>query len=112
MGNSGAHMTRAPYPTDLTDAQWARIAPLLPPPKPGGRPRDVDVREVVNAALYRNRGGCSWRLLPQEFPPWQTVYTYVRCWQRDGTWTRLLATLNQPDTPNAGPAPPPERRGR
>ena len=89
-------MTRTAYPTDLTDAQWALLAPLLPPAKSGGRPRDVDLREVVNAALYRHWGGCSWRLLPHEFPPWQTVYTYVRHWQRDGTWARILAALDAP----------------
>ena len=88
-------MTRAGYPTDLTDAQWALVAPLLPPAKAGGRPRDVDLREIVNAALYRQRGGCSWRLLPHHFPPWQTVYTYAHQWQRDGTWDRLVATLGE-----------------
>ena len=92
-------MLRAPYPTDLTDAQWAHVALLLPPPKPGGRPRDVDLREIVNAALYRHRGGCSWRLLPHEFPPWQTVYTYVRQWQHDGTYARLVGAAGQPAAP-------------
>jgi transposase len=89
-------MTRPPYPTDLTDAQWALLAPLLPPARSGGRPRDSDLREIVNAALYRHAGSCSWRLLPHEFPPWQTVYTYVRHWQRDGTWERLLAVSDAP----------------
>ena len=97
-------MTRIAYPTDLTDADWALLAPLLPPAKAGGRRRDVDLREIVNAALYRQRGGCSWRLLPHAFPPWQTVYTYVRHWQRDGTWVRILAALDEPVTqqPRAG----------
>jgi putative transposase len=103
---------RPAYPTDLTDAEWARIAPLLPPAKAGGRPREVDLREVVNAALYRHRGGCSWRLLPQKFPPWQTVYTYVRQWQRDGTWARLLAVLDAPVAPPGHVAPPTSRAWR
>ena len=87
----GGAMKRAPYPTDLTDAAWSVLAPLLPPAKGGGRPRDVDLREILNAAFYKHDGGCSWRLLPHDLPPWQTVYTYVRAWMRDGTWERLLA---------------------
>ncbi len=89
-------MGRDAYPTDLTNAEWAVVAPLIPSPKSGGRPRDVDLREILNAAVYRHRGGCSWRLLPHEFPPWQTVYTYVRAWQQDGTWARMLAALGEP----------------
>ncbi len=60
-------MNRKPYPTDLTDAQWERIEPLIPPAKPGGRPRSADMREVVNAMLYLTRTGCQWRNLPHEF---------------------------------------------
>jgi putative transposase len=71
-------MERKPYPTDLTDAQWALIAPLIPPLKPGGRPREVDVREVVNALFYLTRRGCAWRLLPHDFPPWSTVHDDYR----------------------------------
>ena len=82
-------MTRTSYPTDLTDEQWALLEPLLPAAKPGGRPRSVDLREVVNAMLYLLRGGCAWRLLPHEFPPWGTVWTYFRRWRDDGTLDRL-----------------------
>jgi putative transposase len=82
-------MTREAYPTDLTDEQWALLEPLLPAAKPGGRPRSVDLREVVNAMLYLLRGGCAWRLLPHEFPPWGTVWTYFRRWRDDGTLDRL-----------------------
>ena len=71
-------MIRKPYSTDLTDAQWARIAPLIPPAKPGGRRRSVNVREVVNAILYFVRTGCQWRNLPHDFPPWGTVHYYYR----------------------------------
>jgi hypothetical protein len=66
------------YPTDLTDTQWAFLAPLIPPAKVGGRPRSTDMREVVNAVFYVLRGGCQWRLLPKDFPPYQTVYDYFR----------------------------------
>jgi len=82
-------MTREAYPTDLTDEQWALLEPLLPAAKPGGRPRSVDLREVVNAMLYLLRSGCAWRLLPHEFPPWGTVWTYFRRWRDDGTLDRL-----------------------
>ena len=86
---------RKPYPSDLTDAQWQIIEPLLPPPKPGGRPRTTKLREVVNAIFYLNRGGCSWRMLPHEFPPWGTVHYYARCWRLDGTWERIMHTLRK-----------------
>jgi len=82
-------MTREAYPTDVTDEQWALLEPLLPAAKPGGRPRSVDLREVVNAMLYLLRSGCAWRLLPHEFPPWGTVWTYFRRWRDDGTLDRL-----------------------
>jgi putative transposase len=84
---------RAPYATDLTDAQWQVLAPLLPPPAPTGRPRTVDLREVLNALFYLVRAGCAWRLLPKEFPGWTTVRYYFDKWTRDGTWERLNDTL-------------------
>src|ERR671923_664178 len=86
-------MQRASYPTDLTDAQWALLAPLLPPAKPGGRPRSVDLREIVNAILYQLRAGCAWRLLPHDLPPWGTVHYYYRRWRLDGTWQQVHDTL-------------------
>jgi hypothetical protein len=69
-------MIRKPYSTDLTNAQWARIAPLIPPAIPGGRRRTVNVRDVVNAILYFVRTGCQWRNILHEFPPWGTVHYY------------------------------------
>ena len=69
-------MRRAKYPTDLTDAQWKLIRPLLPKPKPGGRPRTVNLREILNAIFYIVRGGVQWRMLPHDFPPWGTVHYY------------------------------------
>ena len=82
-------MILARYPTDLTDTQWTVLAPLIPAAKAGGRPRTTDMREVVNAVFYVLRGGCQWRLLPKDFPPYQTVYDYFRSWRLLGTWERL-----------------------
>ena len=86
---------RRAYPSDLTDAQWQIIEPLLPSPKPGGRPRTTNLREVVNAVFYLSRSGCSWRMLPHEFPPWGTVHYYARCWRLDGTWERVMDALRE-----------------
>jgi transposase len=86
-------MTRAPYPTDLTDRQFARLAPHLPPARPGGRPRSADLREVVNAVLYVLRNGIVWRALPHDVPPWQTVCHYFRAWRADGAWERIHDAL-------------------
>ena len=88
-------MARKAYPTDLTDDEWRILEPLIPGAKPGGRPRSVDVREVVNAIRYLLRSGGAWRLLPHEFPPWQTVYAYFRAWQADGTWERIAGALRR-----------------
>jgi putative transposase len=89
-------MNRKPYPTDLTDAQWELISPLIPPAKPGGRRRSVDVREVVNAIMYFTRTGCQWRNLPhEEFPPWGTVHYYHRRWRLDGTWRKVHDALRE-----------------
>jgi len=76
------------YPSDLTDRQWAIVEPLLPEVEasgPGGRPPLHAKREIVNAILYVTRSGCSWRMLPKDFPPWQTVYRYFATWRDDGT---------------------------
>jgi putative transposase len=88
-------MERKPYPTDLTDAQWALIKPLIPAARPGGRPRKTDVREVLNALFYLNREGCTWRALPHDFPPWKTVYNYFQDWRDDGTWQTIQGTLRR-----------------
>ncbi len=82
-------MERAAYPTDLTDAQWTRLARLIPAAKPGGRHRSVDMREVLNGIFYHVRGGASWRMLPHDLPPWGTVHYYYRRFRRDGTWTQI-----------------------
>jgi transposase len=88
-------MTRPRYPTDLTDRQWRRLEPHLPPAKPGGRPRGVDLRELMDALLYVLRNGITWRALPHDFPPWQTVYHYFSTWRKDGTWEAIHAALRE-----------------
>jgi putative transposase len=100
-------MSRNAYPSDLSDAQWAHLAPLLPPEQPGGRPRTVDLREVVNGILYRLREGCTWRALPHDLPPWGTVHMYFRQWRRDGTWQRVHDTLREQVRVAAGRDPTP-----
>ena len=86
---------RKDYPSDLTDAEWTILAPLLPPPGRLGRPAQVDRREVVNAILYVLRTGCQWRYLPEGFPHWNTVYWYFVRWQDDGTWERITDNLRR-----------------
>lgn len=84
---------RKPYKTDLTDAQWEIIEPLIPPAKPGGRPREVDIREVLNTLLYQARTGCQWELLPHDLLPRSTVWDYFQRWRDDGTWQRIVDAL-------------------
>lgn len=86
-------MKRNRYPSDLTNSQWKRLKDLLPQAKPGGRPRSVDLREVLNGILYVVRGGNSWRMMPHDLPPWSTCYDYFRKWRNDGLWRRINDTL-------------------
>lgn len=86
-------MTRKAYKSDLTDKEWQIIKPLIPPPKPGGHPRTVDMRQVVNAIFYLLRTGCSWEMLPHDFPPYSTVYYYFRRWQKRGVWEQINQVL-------------------
>lgn len=78
-------MSRRAYDTDLNDAEWRKIDPLIPPPEPGGRPRSQDMGEIINVVFYLVKAGCAWRLLPKDLPPWQTVYYYFWRWEADGT---------------------------
>lgn len=94
---------RKPYSTDLTDAQWGLLEPHLPPAKRGGRPRTTDLREVVNAILYLNRGGIQWELLPHDFPAKSTVYDYFAFWRNNGTWQRILDVLREVAREHATP---------
>ncbi len=109
-GQGGAVVARRGYPSDLTDAQWALIEPLLPEPSTDGRREKHPRREIVNAILYVVRSGCPWRYLPADLPPWQTVYWYFTRWEEAGVTEKLLTTLRvkarvqqgrQPD-PSAG----------
>jgi putative transposase len=85
----------AVYPTDLTDEQWGAISRLIPPAKPGGRPRSVNMRAVLNALFYLARTGCAWRMMPQDYPPKDTVYTYFKKFREDGTWKRIHELLGK-----------------
>ena len=84
---------RKPYPTDLTDAQWTILEPLVPPSKHGGRPRTVNIREVINTILYVNRTGCQWEMLPHDLLPKSTTYEYFAQWRDDGTWAKFVDAL-------------------
>jgi putative transposase len=95
------------YPTDLTDEQWEMLKPLIPPPKPGGRRRTVDMRRVCNAIFYIDRTGCQWRMLPREYPNWKTVYWYFTRWQDDGTWERITDALRRAVRQRLGRDPEP-----
>ena len=88
-------MTRKSYPTDLKELQWLNIAHLIPGPKPGGRPRQYCNRDLLDAVFYLLSTGCSWRSLPHDFPPWESVYAYFRLWQSDGTWQRIHEALRR-----------------
>jgi putative transposase len=81
------------YPTDLTDRQWDCIKDLIPAAKPGGRPRSLEMRQVLNAILYLTVTGCQWRMLPRTYPPWQSVYHYFRAWRDARIWQRIHDTL-------------------
>ncbi|MEO0407488.1 MAG: IS5 family transposase [Cyanobacteria bacterium P01_A01_bin.135] len=83
------------YPSNLSDACWAYLCPYLPAAKPGGRPRSVNLRAVVDAIFYVLRSGCAWRMLPGDLPVWQTVYSYFRNWQRAGVWERINRYLRE-----------------
>jgi transposase len=81
------------YPSDMRDAEWTLVAPLIPPAKRGGRRREVDVREVLNAIFYVLSTGCQWAALPKDLPPKSTAYSYFSLWQWDGTLERIHHAL-------------------
>src|SRR5690349_5041382 len=101
---------RKPYPSDLTDEQWALIKPLIPVP-PTGRPRIVDTREVLNAIFYLNRSGCQWDMLPHDLPARSTVYDHFAQWRDDGTWQKILDALRQQVRVTGGHDPSPSVAG-
>jgi putative transposase len=86
-------MSTQTYPTDLTDRHWHCIKDLIPAAKSGGRPRSLDMRQLINAILYIVVRGSQWRMLPKDYPTWQSVYQYFRLWRDDGTWQRIHDTL-------------------
>lgn len=100
-------MDTKPYPSNLTDDQWTRIAPLIPAAKLGGRPRSVDMREVLNAICYVVRSGCAWRMVPHDFPSWQTVYGYFRAFVKAGLWTKIHDRLREQVRKACGREPTP-----
>src|SRR3954470_6888331 len=98
---------RKPYPSDLTDAQWKILKPLIPPAKHGGRPREVDMREVLNTLRYQARSGCQWDMLPHDLLPKSPVYDYFAQWRDDGTWQRIVDALRPKVRVAAGREPTP-----
>jgi putative transposase len=83
------------YSTNLTDREWECLKSHIPPPNKLGRPRVHTTREILDAVFYVLKSGCPWRLLPRDFPPWETVYCWFRRWRIDGTWEQLNATLRE-----------------
>ena len=88
-------MTRPAYHSDLTDEQWAILAPLIPPAPKNCRPREADMREVINAILYLLRTGCAWRHLPHDLPPYRTVFYYFTKWRKCGVWKKIHDKLHE-----------------
>lgn len=84
---------RKGYPSDVTDEEWVILEPLVPPAKVGGRPVEYSRREIVNGIFYVLRSGCSWRMIPHDLPPWDTVYGYFNRWRKEGTWERIHTAL-------------------
>jgi len=108
MAQKGHH--RKKYPSDLTDEQWAILEPMIPPAKQnpqGGRPRKVDMREVLNTLFYLNRSGCQWDMLPHDLLPRSTVYDYFAQWRDNGTWAKLVQALRERARVAAGREPTP-----
>jgi transposase len=105
-------MVRSRYPSDLTDAEWAILAPVIPAPKTGGHPPQHERRDVVIGIRSAVRGGIAWRAQPHDLPPWQAVSHEFRLWRLDGTWQRANATLRAAVRRRAGhsPTPAPGRR--
>ncbi len=81
------------YPSDLSDDEWAILEPLIPAGKPGGRPRQVEMRDVLNGIFYVLRSGCAWRMIPREYPPRSTVYHYFALFRNKGVWEQIMTTL-------------------
>jgi transposase len=98
---------RLRYPTDLTEAEWAEVAPLIPPARPGGNKRHVDIREVANGLMFILGTGCQWRAIPRDLPHWRTIYDYMDRWNHDGTLERMHHALYVKCRERAGREPSP-----
>ena len=101
---------REPYPSDLTDAEWKILQPLIPGPAKLGRPPRYEKRAILNAVFYVVRSGCSWRMLPGEMPPWRIVYYYFMRWRQDGLWIKLHEALRDALRQRRGKKKPPGLR--
>jgi putative transposase len=99
--------TRKAYKTDLTDAQWALIAPLMPPPAKEGRPRKYELREILNAIFYLLDNGIKWQNMPHDFPPPGTVYYWYAKWRDDDLLEHIHDQLHQQVRQQAGREPLP-----
>jgi len=100
-------MRRRSYPSDISDEEWNVLEPLIPPEKPGGKPRTTNMREVINAIWYVLRSGCQWRMVPHEFPPWSTVWGYFRIWRKTGVWEQMHSSLREAVRSRQGREPTP-----
>src|SRR5260221_3457824 len=98
---------RRVYPSDVTDKEWAILEPLIPAAKPGGRPQEIERREIVNGILYVLRSGCPWRMIPHDLPNWSTVYLYFREWKQAGIWELVNAALRRDLRVSLGREPEP-----
>jgi putative transposase len=90
-----ANPARTSYPSDLSDAEWEVLKPLLPKPKGFGHPVEVDLREILNGIFYVQRTGCQWEMMPHDLPPYSTVYHYFQKWQRKGLWQQMHDQIRQ-----------------
>lgn len=97
------------YLTDLTDPQWALLEPLLPKAKPGGRPRTVSLRLVLNTIFYLNKAGCQWAMVPTDLARRSTAHDYLTAWKADGTWQKILDTLRRAVRVQEGREPEPSK---
>jgi len=97
------------YATDVTDEQWALVAPLIPPAKHGGAPRTVDLRLVFNTILYVNKTGCQWAMIPTDLAKRSTTFDYFSAWKKDGTWQQLMDALRRQVRTAAGREPEPQK---
>ncbi|HEX8236291.1 MAG TPA: IS5 family transposase [Abditibacteriaceae bacterium] len=88
-------MPQITYEINLSDAEWSHLKHLIPGPKPGGRPASWCRRSILNGIFYLLRSGCHWRMMPREYPPWQTIYRYFRAWQATGVWEKINAILRE-----------------